>query len=157
MSNIHSPAYTVAVAHVAPVFLDTQATINKAIHLIAEASIAGARLIAFPETFVPAFPVWASLQAPIYNHKLFTRLVEQAVRVPDSSYINALSTAAKQYKIYVSIGINEGTGASVGCIWNSNLLFGDDGTLLNHHRKLVPTFWEKLSWANGEYETGKGH
>jgi aliphatic nitrilase len=52
--------------------------------------------------------------------------------------------------VFVSLGINEGSRASSGCIWNSNLLIGDDGTILNHHRKLVPTFWEKLVWANGD-------
>src|SRR5207249_875766 len=45
---------------------------------------------------------------------------------------------------------NEGTADTVGCLWNSNVLFGEDGTILNHHRKLVPTFWEKLTWANGD-------
>ena len=51
---------------------------------------------------------------------------------------------------FVSIGISERSPASVGCLWNSNLLIGADGTLLNHHRKLVPTFYEKLIWANGD-------
>ena len=74
MSMHNCPAYKVAVAHVAPVFLDTGATVAKACALIAEAARHGARLIAFPETYVPAFPVWAALKAPIHNHALFKRL-----------------------------------------------------------------------------------
>src|SRR5262249_21435671 len=52
--------------------------------------------------------------------------------------------------LFVSIGFTEGTTTSVGCLWNANALIGADGTLLNHHRKLVPTFYEKLIWANGD-------
>lgn len=143
------PAYRVAVAHVSPVFLDTRATIAKACDLIAEAARAGAALIAFPETFVPAFPLWSALQAPIYNHDFFTRLAHQAVRVPGPEMAQ-VAEAARRHGIFVSLGINEGTVASVGCIWNSNLLFGDNGSILNHHRKLVPTFYEKLSWSPGD-------
>jgi nitrilase len=50
----------------------------------------------------------------------------------------------------VSVGVSERSPVSVGCLWNTNLLIGADGTLLNHHRKLVPTFYEKLIWANGD-------
>ena len=50
----------------------------------------------------------------------------------------------------VSLGFSESTEASVGCVWNSNVLIGRDGAILNHHRKLVPTFYEKLVWANGD-------
>jgi aliphatic nitrilase len=58
--------------------------------------------------------------------------------------------AAREHCIVVSIGISETSPASVGCLWNSNLLIGTDGVLFNHHRKLVPTFYEKLIWANGD-------
>ena len=143
------PAYKVAAAHVAPVFLDTDKTIAKACALIEEAARHGARLIAFPETYVPAFPVWSALRAPIYNHDLFKRLAAGAILVPGPE-IARVSAAARRSGIFVSLGVNEGTKASVGCIWNSNVLIGDDGAILNHHRKLVPTFYEKLTWANGD-------
>ena len=76
------PAVKFAAAHVAPVFLEPAATVDKACSLIAEAARAGAGLIAFPETYVPAFPVWSALRSPLYNHELFRRLASQAVQVP---------------------------------------------------------------------------
>ena len=143
------PAYKVAAAHVAPVFLDTDKTIAKACALIEEASRHGAKLIAFPETYIPAFPVWAALRAPIHNHDLFKRLAASSIMVPGPE-IARVSATARRCGVVVSLGVNEGTKASVGCIWNSNVLIGDDGAILNHHRKLVPTFFEKLIWANGD-------
>ena len=65
------PRVKVAAAHAAPVFLDKSATTEKAVALIEEAARHGAQVIAFPETYIPAFPVWAALWAPIYNHDLF--------------------------------------------------------------------------------------
>ena len=147
---IHSyPSFKVAAAHVAPVFLDTDRTVDKACSLIAEAARAGARLIAFPETFIPAFPIWTAIAAPILTHELFKALAASAIEV-DGPELRRIRETARRHGILVSIGFNEGTRASVGCIWNSNALIGDDGALLNHHRKLVPTYYEKLVWANGD-------
>ncbi len=143
------PAYKVAAAHVAPVFLDVEATVDKACSLIGEAARNGARLIAFPETYIPAFPLWSALRAPIHNHDLFKRLAAASLRVPGPE-LAKICAAARTQGIFVSMGINEGTDASVGCIWNANVLIGEDGSVLNHHRKLVPTFYEKLTWANGD-------
>jgi aliphatic nitrilase len=143
------PIVKVCAAHVAPVFLDAQATVAKAVALIAEAAKAGARLIAFPESFVPGFPLWASVQAPFKNHEFFRRIAANSIAVPGSE-VDQICAAAHEHDIVVSIGISERSPASVGCLWNSNLLIGSDGSLLNHHRKLVPTFYEKLIWANGD-------
>lgn len=145
------PRFKVAAAHAAPVFLDAGRTVAKACALIREAANAGASLIAFPESFVPAFPVWAGVQAPIRNHEYFKRLAASSITVPGPE-VELLRGAAREHGIVVSIGISERGPASVGCLWNSNLLIGDDGAILNHHRKLVPTFYEKLVWANGDGE-----
>lgn len=147
---IHNhPSFKVAVAHVAPVFLDTERTVDKVCSLISEAAKAGAKLIVFPETFIPAFPIWTAIAAPILTHDLFKALAACAIEVGGSE-LGRIRETARRHGIIVSVGFNEGTRASVGCIWNSNALIGDDGSLLNHHRKLVPTYYEKLVWANGD-------
>ena len=143
------PAYRVAAAHVAPVFLDTEKTVAKACGLIEEAARHGAALVAFPETYIPAFPLWSAVAAPIYNHEWFLRLAAAAPRCPGPE-LERIGAAARRHGVFVSMGFNEGTADSVGCLWNANVLIGDDGAILNHHRKLVPTFWEKLTWANGD-------
>jgi aliphatic nitrilase len=146
---LHYPAYKVAAAHVAPVFLDTDRTVDKACSVIEEAAGHGARLIAFAEAFLPGYPVWAALEAPIRTHELFKKLAAAAVGI-DGPELARIRQAARRKGIFVSIGFTEGTTTSVGCLWNSNALIGADGTILNHHRKLVPTWYEKLIWANGD-------
>jgi nitrilase len=141
--------FKVAAAHVSPVFLDREKTVAKACSLIEEAARNGAAMIAFPETYIPAFPLWSAVVAPIHNHEWFTRLAASSIRCPGPE-LELIAGAARRHGVIVSIGFNEGTADSVGCIWNSNVLLGEDGAILNHHRKLVPTFWEKLTWANGD-------
>lgn len=143
------PRYKVAAAHVAPLFLDTAATVAKACDIVSEVARNGARLVAFPEAFIPGFPVWAPLQPPTHGHAAFRALASQALLI-DGPEVAQLCAAALRHQVVVSIGFTEGTTASVGCLWNTNILIGADGTILNHHRKLVPTFYEKLVWANGD-------
>ncbi|HEY0219486.1 MAG TPA: carbon-nitrogen hydrolase family protein [Afipia sp.] len=143
------PRFKAAIMHVAPILLDTPRTVEKACALIEEAAANGAELVVFSETFISAFPIWSALNAPIYNHGWFRRLAASAVMVPGPE-IEKISATARRTGTIVSMGINEGSHASVGCIWNSNILIGSDGAILNHHRKLVPTFWEKMAWSNGD-------
>lgn len=147
--SIHYPKFKAAACHAAPHFLDSARTIDKALSLIEEAAKNGASLVAFPESFVPGFPIWAALRAPIVNHDFFRSLASQALLV-NGPEIGRVRAAARRQNIHVSLGFTEGTEASVGCLWNSNVLIGPDGAILNLHRKLVPTFYEKLIWANGD-------
>lgn len=147
--TVQYPRFKAAACHASSVFLDADKTAEKACDLIAEAAANGASLVVFPESFLPGFPVWAALQAPIYNHGFFRALVAEAQKLSDGA-IRTIRMAARRHGVHVSLGFTEGTDASVGCIWNSNVLIGPDGAILNHHRKLVPTFYEKLVWANGD-------
>jgi aliphatic nitrilase len=143
------PAYKVAAMHVAPVFMDTPATVDKACSLIEEAARNCARLVAFPETYIPAFPSWCAVRAPLYNHGFFAALAASAIRANGPELARICATASR-CRVMVSMGFNEVSEASVGCIWNSNVLIDEQGRIINHHRKMVPTFWEKLVWANGD-------
>lgn len=143
------PRFRAAACHTSSVYLDAPKSAEKACDLIAEAARNGASLVAFPESFIPGFPVWAALQAPIMSHDFFKAMCAQALRL-DSPELTKIRMAAKRHSMVVSVGFTEGTVASLGCLWNSNLLIGDDGSILNHHRKLVPTFYEKLVWAAGD-------
>jgi aliphatic nitrilase len=149
MSQGCYPRFRAAACHAASVFLNTAKSVDKACDWIGEAARNGAKLIAFPESYIPGFPVWAPVQAPILSHDFFKKLVSQAVRL-DGPEMSKLRMTAKAHDVIVSVGITEGTEASVGCIWNSNVLIGADGSILNHHRKLMPTFYEKLIWASGD-------
>src|SRR5690554_3397919 len=101
MMNMKLPTVKVAAAHCAPVYLDSKRTTEKVISIIVEAANNGAELISFPETFIPGFPVWAALWAPIYNHEWFKKTVKNSIRI-DGPEIAAIASAAKQNKIFVS-------------------------------------------------------
>ena len=79
---LNNSTFKVAAAHVAPIFLKLNPTIEKACSIIDEASNHGAELIAFPEAFIPAFPMWSALQSPIHNHDMFVELAANTVRIP---------------------------------------------------------------------------
>lgn len=103
----------------------------------------------FPETYIPAFPLWSAVSAPIDNHHFFSKLASQSLLI-NGKEMQALQQACAHSKVYAHIGFNERSPASVGCLWNASVLISDQGQILNHHRKLVPTFYEKLTWAPGD-------
>lgn len=147
MGNL--PRFKAAAVHAAPVFLDKAATTEKAVSILREAVRSGAELVAFPETYIPAFPVWAATGAPICNHDLFVRMAAESVLI-DGPEVDRLRHEARELGVFVSIGISERSTVSLGGLWNANVLIGDDGRILVHHRKLVPTFYEKLIWSAGD-------
>lgn len=144
--------FTVAAVQAAPVFLDTSATVAKACRLIAEAAAGGAQLIAFPEVFVSAYPYWNWTMTPVQGGAWFERLYRSAIEVPGPE-VSALCTAAREAGATVVIGVNERDQNSMGTIYNSMLFIGADGQLLGVHRKLVPTWAEKLTWGYGDGES----
>ncbi len=143
------PRFKAAACHAAPVYFDADATVDKACAWIEEAANNGAELIAFPEAFIASFPVWSGVWAPVDVHDFFRALVGSSVLV-NGPEMARIRSAAKRHGVFVSMGINEATPISDGCVFDTNVLIGDDGSLLNVHRKLVPTYWEKLTWSNGD-------
>jgi predicted amidohydrolase len=139
----------VAACHASPIFLSARDTTNKAISLIKQAASNKANVVVFPETFIPAFPVWSSLRSPPENHDLFKRMALESV-LADGEEVQAIRSAATEANITVSIGISEKVRTSSATLYNSNLIIGERGDILVHHRKLMPTFFEKLTWAPGD-------
>lgn len=143
------PKSKVAAVQTAPVYLDPSATVDKACALIAEAAGNGAKLVAFPEVFVAGYPYWNWLMTPVEGSEWFERLCRAAITVPGPE-VERLCAAARAHDCTVVIGVNERDPRALGTLYNTNLVIGADGTLLGRHRKLVPTWAEKLTWAGGD-------
>src|SRR5207302_9552327 len=143
----------VAAVQASPVFLDREATIDKAAALIEKASGAGAKLVAFAEAFVPTYPDWVWRTRPWDDgaSQWFVRMLDQSVEVPSKS-TDAIGAAAREANAYVAIGVNERDRES-STIYNTYLYFGPDGKLLGKHRKLMPTGGERLVWGSGDGST----
>lgn len=145
---------TIAVAQVAPVLLNKQASIAKAISTIKEAAAKGANLVVLPECFVPGYPTWSWRLKPggdmgVYND-IHSRLLENAVDV-SAGDLAPLFEVAQACNITVSIGLNEREGDfSRATLFNSNALISHEGKLLNLHRKLMPTNPERMIHGIGD-------
>ena len=147
--------FRAAAVQAAPIFLDAGATIEKACTLTREAAEAGAELIVFPEVFVAGYPYWSWYLSPLEASPWFPRLQQSAVRVPGPE-VDRLCQLAAKLGVYIVIGVNESVASSLGTVFNTNLLIGPEG-LIARHRKLVPTFAEKLTWASGDGSSLRVH
>ncbi|HTT06827.1 MAG TPA: carbon-nitrogen hydrolase family protein [Steroidobacteraceae bacterium] len=143
------PRFRAAAVQAAPVFLDRDATIVRLEQWVGKAKDSGADLVVFGESYIPGFPLWNMLHAPIDQHVFYRRLFDNALAVPGPQ-VEQLGEIARRHGVVLSVGVTEKGAISMGAMWNTNLLFDSDGRLLNRHRKLVPTWAEKLSWADGD-------
>ena len=144
--------FTLAAVQAAPVYLDREASIDKAVTLIGTAGEMGSDLAVFGETWVSGYASFAAWP----NHPAFTgllrRFVENAVEVP-SPATDALCAAAKKAGTDVVIGVAERDSNTHGSVYCTLLFIGRDGTLLGKHRKLKPTLWERTVWGEGDGST----
>lgn len=146
--------YRVAVVQHPPVALNRQKTLARGVELLDEAAAGGARLVSFPETWVPGYPEWIWRLRPGDDYGLsgdiHKRLLENSVDLK-AGHLKPIQAAAKRLKVTVSIGIHERDGEfSRGTLYNSLVLIGPDGEILNRHRKLVPTNPERMVWGEGD-------
>ncbi len=141
-------AVRVAAAQYAPVHLDLAATLDKTRDIVAEAASQGVRLLVFPESFLPGYPdwVWRTPAWSEHGTASYARLLANSVVVPGPA-AEALADLAREHELHLAMGVTERQGST---LYNTLLLFGPDGTLLNHHRKLMPTGGERLVWGYGD-------
>lgn len=157
--DIHTfPVVKAAVVQATPVLFNREASIEKVQCLTQEAAAQGAKLVLFPEAFIPAYPRGLSFGAVVGSRSPTGRLTwqaywENAVVVPGPA-VEALGAAAREAGCYLAVGVIERDGQySRGTLYCTTLYFGPDGQLLGKHRKLKPTGSERLIWGEGDGST----
>jgi len=144
----------VAVVQRPPVLLDRDASLKVAVDAIAEVAAAGAGLAVFPETFIPGYPAWIWNLRPGADYgltsKIHSQLLANSIDLTTDG-LGPLQDAAAQAGVVVMCGIHEREGSfSHATLYNTLVTIGADGTILNRHRKLVPTNPERMIWGQGD-------
>jgi nitrilase len=145
----------VALIQAPPVFLHLDASVARAIELIERAAESGAWLVAFAETWLPGYPVWLDYapDAGLWDHApakaLFAHMARECPAL-DGPELHQLHEAASRAGTHVVIGIQERAGAT---LYNTMVYLNADGVTRHHHRKLVPTYTERLVWGQGDGST----
>ena len=137
-----------AAVQISPVLYSREGTVEKVAKKIRELGIQGVQFAVFPETVVPYYPYFSIIQTPyqIIGGRENLKLLEQSVTVP-SAATDAIGEACKMAGVVVSLGVNERDG---GTIYNAQLLFDADGTLIQRRRKITPTHYERMVWGQGD-------
>ncbi len=143
-----------AIVQKAPAFLDRAECLRIAVSSVEEAAAGGARLVIFPEAFVPGYPAWIWRLRPggdmALSERLHRALLDNAVDLAKDD-LGPLREAARKHRVTVVCGINERDGAfSRGTLYNTVVTIAADGSLLNRHRKLMPTNPERMVWGQGD-------
>jgi aliphatic nitrilase len=135
-----------AAVQIAPVLYSRESTVEKVVRKILDLGNKGVQFATFPETVVPYYPYFSFVEAPFATGAEHYKLLDQAVVVP-SNTTAAIGDAARKANMVVSIGVNERDG---GTLYNTQLLFDADGTLVQRRRKLSPTYHERMVWGMGD-------
>lgn len=132
--------------------MDREATLGRVAELTADAAGQGAQLVVFPEVFVPGTPLWIDTQ-PVWNgdDDWFRLLAENSVTVP-GPHTEVLAGIAREHEVWLVVGVEERERHG-GTVYNAVLYFAPDGTLLQRHRKLMPTGSERTVWGMGDGST----
>ena len=135
-----------AAVQCSPVLYSQAGTVKKVCDLIAELGEKGVQFAVFPETIIPYYPYFSFVQPPFAMGKEHLKLLNESVVVPsEATYL--IGEACRAAKMVVSIGVNERVG---GTIYNAQLLFDADGSIIQHRRKITPTYHERMVWGQGD-------
>jgi nitrilase len=140
------PSVRVAAVQLSPDLESGDGTVAKVLAAIADAAGKGAKLVVFPETFVPWYPYFSFVHPPVTTGAEHIRLYDNAVVVP-GPVTEAVAATAKRHAVVVVLGINE---RDHGTLYNTQLVFDADGRLLLKRRKITPTFHERMIWGQGD-------
>jgi nitrilase len=135
-----------AAVQISPDLESRDGTLDKLCDSVASAASQGAELVVFPETVVPYYPYFSFIQPPVASGREHMRLYEWAVEVPGPG-TQRLAAAAKRHGTVLVVGVNE---RDHGSLYNTQLVFDADGSLLLKRRKLTPTFHERMIWGQGD-------
>ena len=135
-----------AAVQCSPVLYSQKATVQKICDTILELGKQGVQFAVFPETVVPYYPYFSFVQPPFAMGKEHLKLLNESVVVPSEATF-AIGQACRDANLVVSIGINERAG---GTIYNAQLLFDVDGSIIQHRRKITPTYHERMVWGQGD-------
>lgn len=138
--------FKVAAVQAAPVFLNREATVDKAIKLIEEAASQGAKLIAFPETWIPGYPWWIWLGSPAWGMQFVQRYHDNSVPL-NGADVRRLTKAARDNDIHVVMGYSEKDG---GSLYMGQMVIARDGAIVAARRKLKPTHVERTVFGEGD-------
>ena len=148
----------VAGIQAAPIYCDAMATARYAAERIAEAARAGAWLAVLPESYIPGYPEWIWRKAPRQSspsvepyNSFQRRFFEQTITVPGPE-TDVIAQACRTHSIMAAVGVTERPARS-GTLYNTLVYFGPDGAIVGRHRKLVPTFAERVVWGQGDGST----
>jgi nitrilase len=145
--------YKVAIIQQAPVFLDLNESVQKAGRLIADSASQGASLVVFGETWLPGYPIWASFDARFnspFAKAVYRHLFENSVEIP-GPITQRLGEICKKAGVHLAMGVHE--RVSSGTLYNCIVFMGPNGELIGKHRKLVPTYHERMIWGQGDGST----
>lgn len=135
-----------AAVQLSPVLYSREGTVDKVVDKIADLGARGVQFATFPETVIPYYPYFSFVQRPFQMRSEHLRLMEQAVTIP-SPAVDAIGAAARAAGMVVSVGVTERDG---GSLYNTQLLFDADGTLIQRRRKTTPTYHERMVWGQGD-------
>jgi nitrilase len=146
--------FRVAVVQHPPVLLDRDATLRAAVQHVAAAAQDGARLVVFPEAYLPGYPVWIWRLRPGADYDLTStiheRLLANSVDL-GSDDLRPLQDAAAAAGVVVVCGLHERDGRfGRATLYNTLVTIGTDGQIVNRHRKLMPTNPERMVWGQGD-------
>ena len=144
----------VAVIQKPPVLLDRDKTIVRALASIEEAAREGATLLIFPEAYIPGYPTWIWRLKPggdmALSNEIYARLRQNAVDLSGND-LRPLQEAAAKHGVTIVMGLHEIDSKFSGTtLFNTVVVIGPDGALLNRHRKLMPTNPERMVWGMGD-------